>query len=122
MVGEEGKLYADTGDFRVLVPENGNRAAYDAYVGKEVTFGIRPEHVHAPEYAPPGIIAEPMQANTEVVELLGHEIHLFLNSGRHTFVATVDPRMAVAHGNKVDLVFDMGSMHLFDKSTNLAIR
>jgi multiple sugar transport system ATP-binding protein len=122
LVSEEGKLYADTGDFRVLVPDNGNRSAYEAYAGKEVTFGIRPEHVHAPTYAPPGIVAAPMQANTEVVELLGHEIHLFLNSGRHTFVATVDPRMSVAPGNTVDLVFDMSSMHLFDKSTDQAIR
>jgi multiple sugar transport system ATP-binding protein len=122
LVGEEGKLYVDTGDFRVEVPVNGSRAAYEEYVGKEVTFGVRPEHVHAPEYAPPNIIPAPVQANTEVVELLGHEIHLFLNSGRHSFVATVDPRMAVATGNTVDLVFDMSSMHLFDKKTNLAIR
>jgi len=122
MVAEEGKLFVDTGDFRVEVPANGSRAAYEEYAGKQVTFGIRPEHVHAPEYAPPNIIAAPMQATTEVVELLGHEIHLFLNSGRHSFVATVDPRMAVATGNTVDLVFDMSSMHLFDKRTNLAIR
>jgi hypothetical protein len=47
---------------------------------------------------------------------------LFLNSGRHTFVGTVDPRMIVAPGNAVDLVFDMGNIHLFDKSTDQAIR
>jgi len=122
LVAEEGELMIDTGDFRVKVPTNGSRSAYDAYVGKEVTFGIRPEHVHAPTYAPPNILPAPMKAMTEVVELLGHEIHLFLNSGRHTFVATVDPRMKVAAGNEVDLVLDMSSMHMFDKQTGLAIR
>jgi multiple sugar transport system ATP-binding protein len=122
LVGEEGDLVIDTGDFRVKVPANGSRSAYDAYVGKEVTFGIRPEHVHAPTYAPPNIIAAPLKATTEVVELLGHEIHLFLNSGRHSFVATVDPRMKVAPGNEVDLVLDMSSMHVFDKDSGLAIR
>jgi multiple sugar transport system ATP-binding protein len=122
LVAEEGELMIDTGDFRVKVPTNGSRSAYDAYVGKEVSFGIRPEHVHAPTYAPPNILPAPMKAMTEVVELLGHEIHLFLNSGRHTFVATVDPRMKVAAGNEVDLVLDMSSMHMFDKETGLAIR
>jgi multiple sugar transport system ATP-binding protein len=122
LVAEEGKLFADVGDFRVEIPDNGSRKAYDGYVGKEVLFGVRPEHVHAPEYAPPNIIAAPLTATIEVVELLGHEIHLVMNSGRHTFVATVDPRLPAAFGNEVDLVFDMGSMHLFDKATELAIR
>jgi multiple sugar transport system ATP-binding protein len=122
LVGEDGKLFVDTGDFRLEIPANGNRKAYDPYVGKEVTFGMRPEHVHAPEYAPPNIIPAPMTARTEVVELLGHEIHLFMNSGRHSFIATVDPRMDVAAGNQVDLVFDMSSMHIFDMDTEQAIR
>jgi multiple sugar transport system ATP-binding protein len=122
LVAEEGNLYADTGDFRVQIPDNGSRSAFEAYAGKQVTFGVRPEHVHAPEYAPPNIIPAPVKATTEVVELLGHEIHLVMNSGRHSFVATVDPRMPVSVGNEVDLVFDMSSMHLFDKETDQAIR
>ncbi len=85
-------------------------------------MGIRPEHVHAPEYAPPGVVAEPVSATVEVVELLGHELHLYLNSGKNSFVGTVDPRFAVHTGNKIDVVFDMGSVHMFDKATELAIR
>lgn len=121
LIGEEGKLYIDSGDFRVPVPEE-YKQAFDAYVGREVVFGIRPEHVHAPEYAPPNIMAAPMQGTVEVVELLGHELHLYLNSGKHSFVATVDTRMIVSAGNDVDLVLDMTNMHLFDKDTELAIR
>ena len=121
LVGEEGNLYVDTGDFRVAVPED-RKAAYNSYVGKEVVFGVRPEHVHAPEYAPPNIQAAPMEGTIEVVELLGHELHLYMNSGRNSFVATVDTRMVAGVGNKIGLVMDMGNMHLFDKSTELAIR
>lgn len=121
LVGEEGNLYVDTGDFRVLVPAD-RKNMYKGYVGKEVIFGIRPEHVHAPEYAPPNIQAAPVKATIEIIELLGHELHLFLNSGRYSFVGTVDTRLNVHAGNEVEVVFDMSNMHLFDKNTELAIR
>ncbi len=121
LVKEENKMIVDSGDFRVEVPED-RHDMYSAYVGKEVVFGVRPEHTHAPEFAPPGIIPQPVKADVEVVELLGHELHLFCNAGKSTFVATVDPRMMVNVGNKIDLVFDMNSMHLFDKDTEKAIR
>ncbi|MCB8969093.1 MAG: sn-glycerol-3-phosphate ABC transporter ATP-binding protein UgpC [Chloroflexota bacterium] len=121
LVGEEGNLYVDTGDFRVKVPSD-RKPVYNSYIGKEVVFGMRPEHVHAPQYAPPNIAAEPVEATVEIVELLGHELHLFMNSGKYTFVGTVDTRMDVSSGNRVGLVFDMNNMHLFDKNTEQAIR
>jgi len=121
LVGEEGQLWIDAGDFRVPVPEQ-RRSAYDSYAGKEVVFGVRPEHIHAPQFAPPGVNAAPIQATIEVVELLGHELHLYLNAGTTSFVATVDTRMAPAVGDAVTLVADMDRMHLFDKQTELAVR
>jgi len=114
-------LYIDTGDFRARVPDD-RKSMYSDYVGKEVLFGMRPEHVHAPEFVPPNIDTASMEGTVEVVELLGHEQHLFLNSGRNSLVATVDTRLNVTYGNKVDLVMDMSHMHLFDKSTDQAIR
>jgi multiple sugar transport system ATP-binding protein len=122
LVGEEGKLIVDAGDFRVTVPDE-RKQVYGDYVGKEVVFGIRPEHVHSPEFAPPSIVeSSPMQGTVEVIELLGHELHLYLNSGKNNFVATVDTRLLVDAGNKIDLVMDMNNMHLFDKNTEEAIR
>ncbi len=121
LVGEENRLFVDTGDFRVAVPES-RKTAYSSHVGKEVIFGIRPEHVHAPEYAPPNIMGEPLSATIEIVELLGHELHLFMNSGKFSFVGTVDTRMDAHAGNRVEVLFDMNNMHLFDKKTELAIR
>ncbi len=121
LVSEEGRQFVDTGDFRVRVPED-RKASFGPYVGKEVIMGIRPEHVHAPEYAPVNIDAAPISATVEVVELLGHELHLYLNSGKNSLVGTVDPRFGVHTGNKIEVVFDMGNVHLFDKATELAIR
>jgi multiple sugar transport system ATP-binding protein len=121
LVGEEGNVYVDTGDFRVQVPDD-KKNVYNGYIGKEVIFGVRPEHVHAPEYAPPSISAAPMEANIEVIELLGHELHLYLNSGKNSLVATVDTRLNPSVGNKLPLVMDMNNMHLFDKKSEVAIR
>ena len=121
LVGEEGNLYVDTGDFRVQVPGD-RKAPYQGYVGKEVVLGVRPEHVHAPEYAPPNITPAPVEASIEIIELLGGELNLFLNSGKHSFVATVDTRLDASIGNEIGVVMDMGNMHLFDKQTEQAIR
>lgn len=121
LVSEEGRQFVDTGDFRVKVPAD-RKESFAPYVGKEVVMGIRPEHVHSPEFAPPNIIGENVNATVEVVELLGHELHLYLTSGKNNFVGTVDPRFAVQSGNNITVAFDMNSVHLFDKTTELAIR
>ena len=121
LVGEEGNLYADIGDFRVPVPGD-RRQVYDSYVGKEVIFGIRPEHIHAKNFTPSNINAAPFEARVEVVELLGHELDVYLDSGQNSFVATVDTRLAPEVGQELPLVMDMDRMHLFDKTTELAIR
>lgn len=121
VVQEEGKMIVDTGDFRVEVPEE-KQAPYKEIVGKEVVFGMRPEHIHVPQYAPPGIIAAPIEVTIEVVELLGHELNLFATSGKNSLVATVDTRLEANVGNKIGLVMDMNRMHIFDKNTEMAIR
>lgn len=121
VVQEDGTLYCDTGDFRVAIP-NERKHVFQSYAGKEVIMGMRPEHIHAPEFAPPGILASPFKGTAELVELLGHELHLYVNAGKNSLVATIDTRMNVTAGNNVDLVMDMHNVHLFDKNTELAIR
>ena len=57
-----------------------------------------------------------------MVELLGHELHVYASSGKQDFVATVDVRGNPQVGESLELVADMGTMHLFDKATERAIR
>jgi multiple sugar transport system ATP-binding protein len=121
LVGEEGKLWVDTGDFRLRVPDD-RKQMYKDYVGREVIFGIRPEHIHHKDYIPPSTISSPFTGQVDVVELLGHELHTYIRSGSNTFVATVDTRAVLNMGDTVPLVADMSNMHLFDKDSELAIR
>lgn len=121
LVGEENKVFADVGDFRIRVPEK-RKGVFASYIGKQVSLGIRPEDIHAANFAPPNIEASPIEGTIEVIEMLGHELHLFLNAGKNNFVSIVDTRLAPAVGNTVGLVANVDNMHVFDKTTELAIR
>ena len=118
---QDGKLVVDAGAFTVQVPEN-KAGTYMSYVGKPIIFGIRPEDIHNPQFAPPEIIAQPVEATVDVTELMGNEIFVYLRSGDHSFVARVDPRTRVHMDENVQVVFNMDNMHVFDRETEQAVR
>ncbi len=117
----DGKMVVDAGAFAVEVPED-RYATYEAYLDRPVIFGIRPEDIHNPDYAPPGIAAQLVEGKVDVTELMGNEVFMYMEAGEHSFVARVDPRSRYAMGDQVQLVFNMGNMHLFDPDTEQAIR
>ena len=116
-----GKIVVNTGDFSVAIP-NKKSKPYENFVGKDVVFGIRPENIHDAEFVPPGIDAEKVAVKVDVTELMGNEIFLYLVSGKNTFVARVDPRSQLRVGQQANVVFDMDNIHIFDASTEQAIR
>jgi multiple sugar transport system ATP-binding protein len=110
-------LFVDAGDFSIKIPDQ-LAASFQSYAGKEVIFGIRPEDIHNPAYAPPGIHAEPVESKVDVTELMGNEIFLYLVSGKNSYVARVDPRTRFQIGEQVQVVFNMDNFHLFDPSAD----
>lgn len=117
----DGKLYIDTDSFQVQIPEK-RSAPYEAYIGKQIIFGIRPEDIHNPQFAPPDIVAQPVESKVEVTELMGNEIFLYCASNGNNFVARVDPRTRVHMGDQMQVVFNLDNLHVFDRDTELAIR
>jgi multiple sugar transport system ATP-binding protein len=111
----DGHLVADMGSFAVKIPEH-LTSRYEGVVDKDIIFGIRPEDIHTPQYAPPGIIAEPVAAKVDVTELMGNEIFLYLVNGEHNFIARVDPRTEARFGEQMQVVFNMDNIHIFDPS------
>ena len=91
-------------------------------MGKKVVFGIRPENIAHPEFAPPGIIPAIIQANIDVVEEMGHEKIVYLEEGGKTFIARIDPRAHLGVGQRVSMEFNMAVMHLFDAETEQALQ
>ncbi len=116
---EGDDLVVDLGSFKVKVPEK-RRNVYEGLVNQDIIFGIRPEDIHNPAYAPPSIIAEPVEVKVDVTELMGNEIFLYLVNGDHNFVARVDPRTRVEMGdsNSLTVSFNMDNMHIFDPNTD----
>ena len=112
---EDGKMFVDLGTFHIRIPDK-DIAHYESVVGRDIIFGIRPEDVHNPEFAPPDIITEPVEVTVDVTELMGNEIFLYLVNGNHNFIARVDPRTQVHYGEKMQVVFNMDNYHIFDPS------
>jgi len=121
LVESDGRLYVDGGSFRLEVPESKARPLLP-HKGKEVIFGIRPEDVHAKPYVPPGITEASIKAKVDVTEPMGNEIFLYCLTGKKSFIARVDPRVAVRPGDQIELALNMANMHIFDPKTEKAIR
>ena len=121
-VVKDGSGYlVDAGSFKVKAPKKHNKA-YGAYEGKSVTLGIRPEDIHSKNFQPAEITPSPVDAEVEVIELMGNEIVAYLKAGDQSFVARVDPRSDFKVGDKANMVFNIENIHLFDKDTEEAIR
>ena len=114
---EGGNLLIDIGVAALKVPDD-RCITYERFDGKEVIFGIRPEDIHNPDFVPSGIHAEPVPAKVDVTELMGNEIFLYLVSGKHNYVARVDPRTRFTLGEDVQVVFNMDNFHIFDPASD----
>jgi multiple sugar transport system ATP-binding protein len=121
LVERDGKVAVDTGDFVVFVPDE-KQSVYRPHLGKAVEFGIRPEDIHDPQYAPPGIKESRVDAKVTVTELMGNEVIVYLETANQEFLGRFDPRTSASVGKTVGASFNMGNMHIFDSETEQAIR
>jgi multiple sugar transport system ATP-binding protein len=121
LVKGDGKMFVEGGTFQVQIPDS-RVSAFAPHEGKAIIFGIRPEDIHNPNFAPPGIIAQPVNAKVDVTELMGNEINVYLKTGNNSFVARVDPRSRYTIDSDVQVVFSMDNIHIFDKDSEQAIR
>jgi multiple sugar transport system ATP-binding protein len=115
------KLFVDGDSFVVQIPED-KSAIFMPLAGKPIIFGIRPEDIHNPQFTPPGITTQPVEAKVDVTELMGNEITVYLKTGNNSYVARVDPRSRYHMGDSVQVVFNMDNFHIFDKDTERAVR
>ncbi|HTX79916.1 MAG TPA: ABC transporter ATP-binding protein [Longilinea sp.] len=110
-------LFIDAGEIVVQVPDS-KKGTYMPHADQEVIFGIRPEDIYNPIFVPPGIHTASVHAKVDVTELMGNEIFLYMVSGKHNFVARVDPRTRFKVGDEVELAFNMDNFHIFDAAAN----
>ena len=120
IIKKERKYYFDEGGFQVKLIEQMYNVMMP-YEGKEVSFGIRAEDVHDKLFASESSPENTVRATCEVVEPMGSEVYLHLNSGKHMFMARVGAHNRPEVNRDMDLVFDMSKVHFFDKDTEKTI-
>jgi len=120
-IRRNGGLVADAGEFKVPLPADRSKAL-EAYIDKNVIFGIRPEDIHDAEFVPPNIPSAKVPAKVDVTELMGNEILLYLITGKNNFVARVDPRSKMRVGDQSQVAFNMEKFHVFDPTTERALQ
>lgn len=117
---KNGRMYFDEGKIIVKITEDMHKAMAP-YTGKEVIFGIRSEDIYDKLFvseAPPENV---VRVNCEVYEPMGSEVYLYLNTGRHTFIARVGAHDKPKVNQDLDVVFDMSKVHFFNKDSEETI-
>jgi multiple sugar transport system ATP-binding protein len=114
-------FFTEAGAHFSVKVDNDHAARLQPYVGKSVVFGIRPEDIvkktpssdHDPQHE--------LSARVEVIEPMGAEIFLYLNTGRHNFIARIDPHETVAENEELPMVCNMKKSHFFSSETGETI-
>lgn len=120
IIKKDGRFYFNEGKIEVKLAE-GMLKKMAPYLDKQVVFGIRSEDIYDKLFtseAPPENI---VRVNCEVVEPMGSEVYLHLNTGRHTFIARVGAHNQPQVNQDLEVVFDMSKVHFFDKDNENTI-
>ncbi len=110
------------GDFALPAPGR-VKMRLSNIVGKEMTLGIRPEHiVPVPMSANGADGHDRMAVTVDVVEPVGAEILLHMSAaGAKQVVGRVDPMYRARPGDRIAIGFKQEYLHLFDPETGNAL-
>ncbi len=122
-VKKNGDAYAVdvSGTVLPLPKEKTADGKLDAYVGKQVKIGVRPEDMKDDEEFLAKHPNTRMEAEVEVSELMGAEIYLYLTFKGQNMMARVAPTSKARRGDKVTLALDPHKIHVFDAETEQTI-
>jgi len=109
------------GTIRVQLPA-GERPAAKGLVGKPVLLGIRPENIELARFAGPEEATGSFPAIVDMVEPMGPETNLYLQTGVQTVVCRsqrpLDHREV---GHRLEVEMDLKKAHLFDPDSGKRI-
>jgi multiple sugar transport system ATP-binding protein len=120
-VGKKGNIYTFKAEsFEIDVPPEVDHLL-ESYLGKEVTFGIRPEDVWdvpssdwiKQKVTLPGVV--------DFREIIGSETYLYAHVGKIPITTRVGGLCDASTGSKFDIVVNLSKIHFFDPATQKAI-
>jgi len=121
LVAEGDALYIVNDALRIPIPPAMAAQLRERNASEEIVFGIRPEDIYHAERVPADVAGTArLDADVDVIEPLGSEMYLYLLSGSHSFLARMDNRTQARQGERVQIVLNMDTMHIFDRKTDVA--
>ncbi len=117
-----GEVMLSFGEYKVKLNEEKTKKLVEGgYVDKDVIIGIRPEDIHDEDIFLSSSPDSVVSAEVDVTELLGATVNLYLKVAGQPVVSTVNSRTTAKIGDVIKVAFDMNRVHVFDKSTEIAI-
>ena len=111
-------LTAEGGTIKIPLPPR-FRESVGVTTGRKLAAGFRPEHIEIGE--PKDSHAATFRANADVVEYLGNEELLHVNSGGRDIVAIVDSEHRVKPGDVLDFHVPLDKLHVFDGESGASL-
>ena len=120
IINKNGKFYFNEGKFQVRIIDAMVKSV-SPYLDKEIVFGIRPEDIYDKLFVTDAPPENTIKATCEVIEPMGSEAYLYLNTGKNSLVAKVGGHDKPTINQDMDLVLDMSKVHFFDRDNDNTI-
>jgi multiple sugar transport system ATP-binding protein len=95
-------------------------ARFRSQAGRELIFGLRPEHIREPRRGDADVDCE-FAAVLEIVEPMGMETLVYFTIDRQQICGRVDPGSGAQPGETMRLVANMDYMHLIDPASGAVL-
>ena len=113
-------LFASFNGNKIKFPAN----KYDAlksYIGKEVTFGIRPQSLSDDKELIANNPHSTIVGDIEVVEHMGAESYVYTKCGNASVTIRIEGTTNLKVGEKAKIYLNVDKLHVFDKDTTLRV-
>ncbi|MDD5704363.1 MAG: sn-glycerol-3-phosphate ABC transporter ATP-binding protein UgpC [Kiritimatiellae bacterium] len=111
LAAQDNGFYFENEDIRLPLPDTW-RDRVAPHAGRDVTFGVRPEDIGSPA-ASQVPDAPRLSATVDVIEPMGSETYVYFRAGGQTNIARVEPQVAFAAGQRIELPVMMSKAHLY---------
>jgi multiple sugar transport system ATP-binding protein len=112
----------DIGGTTMTLPEKKAKVLIEkGYDGKEVVFGLRPEHIFDRALYVGEVGDNTIKATVRVYELLGAEVCLYFDYAGVQLTTRGNPKTQLRAESEGTFVFDLDECHFFDKETGEVI-
>ena len=116
VIEEGGKIIAKEEGMTIVIPKD-KEEVIKSYLGKKVHMGVRPEDLtftKKPE-------ANNLKASISVIEPLGNETHLYIDTKEHQYIARSLPENEFQVGDEVNFTPNVDKVQFFDVETERSL-